>query len=145
MKTTSFNYDEKLTAGDLANNAETIRNVRLWDPDVLQRTYEKLQEIRSYYQFNDVDVDRYMIDGRPTQVELSARDLNPGGLPSQSWVNQPPAVHPRLRRRALARQRRHRRTASPTSSSRTCRPPGHRPRSPSPASTTARTPAATPS
>jgi uncharacterized membrane protein (UPF0182 family) len=82
-----FNYNASLTAGDLVTNSETIRNVRLWDPDILQKTYKQLQEIRSFYRFNDVDVDRYSFDGRPTQVELSARDLNPGGLPSQSWIN----------------------------------------------------------
>src|SRR5947209_10033 len=82
-----FNFNTELTAGDLATNAETIRNVRLWDPDILKLTYQQLQEIRAFYRFNDVDVDRYNIDGRPTQVELSARDLNPAGLPSQSWIN----------------------------------------------------------
>src|SRR5438552_6609983 len=87
IKLNAFNYNEQLNAGALADNAETIRNVRLWDPDVLQRTYEKLQEIRTFYQFNNVDVDRYNIAGATTQVELAARDLNTGGLPSSSWVN----------------------------------------------------------
>jgi uncharacterized membrane protein (UPF0182 family) len=82
-----FNYNADLNAGDLTTNSETIRNVRLWDPNILKLTYQQLQEIRAFYRFNDVDVDRYNIDGRPTQVELSARDLNPAGLPSQSWVN----------------------------------------------------------
>jgi len=82
-----FNFNTNLTASDLVANAQTIRNVRLWDPDVLQRTYQQLQEIRGFYRFNDVDVDRYNIDNTETQVELSARDLNPGGIPSPSWVN----------------------------------------------------------
>ncbi|HVM08194.1 MAG TPA: UPF0182 family protein [Acidimicrobiales bacterium] len=79
-----------LTAQDLAENAETIRNVRLWDPPFLERTYRRLQEVRSFFRFNDVDIDRYEIDGRKTQVVLSARELNPDGLPSerQSWVNR---------------------------------------------------------
>ena len=87
IKTNPFNYNEKLDARGLVDNAETIRNVRLWDPDVLRRTYAQLQEIRGFYRFNDVDVDRYNLGGAATQDELSARDLNPGGLPSQSWVN----------------------------------------------------------
>ena len=83
-----FNYAETLTAGDLAQNSETIRNVRLWDPVFVQQTYQRLQEIRQYYRFNDVDVDRYVVDGKPTQTIVSARELNPDDLPSQSWVNK---------------------------------------------------------
>ena len=83
-----FRYSEAITAGDLAENGETIRNVRLWDPSVLTTTYRRLQEIRTFFQFNDVDVDRYPIDGRPTQVLLSARELNTDGVPSASWENQ---------------------------------------------------------
>ncbi|MBV8162394.1 MAG: UPF0182 family protein [Acidimicrobiia bacterium] len=86
-----FDFNTNLTAGDLSNNASTIRNVRLWDPDVLKTTYQQVQEIRGFYQFNDVDVDRYMLDTgsgpQMTQVELSARDLNSAGVPSPSWVN----------------------------------------------------------
>ena len=87
MKINPFNFNTNLNAGDLVNNGGTIRNVRLWDPDVLQKTYQQLQEIRGFYRFNDVDVDRYNINNQITQVELSARDLNPGGIPSPSWVN----------------------------------------------------------
>ncbi|TMK88360.1 MAG: hypothetical protein E6G57_07410 [Actinobacteria bacterium] len=87
VKINPFNFNTNLNAGDLVNNGGTIRNVRLWDPDVLQKTYQQLQEIRGFYRFNDVDVDRYNINNQITQVELSARDLNPGGIPSPSWVN----------------------------------------------------------
>ena len=83
-----FRYSENISAGDLAENAETIRNVRLWDPSVLTTTYRRLQEIRTFFQFNDVDVDRYPIDGRATQVLLSARELNTDGVPSATWENQ---------------------------------------------------------
>ncbi len=83
-----FQYNTQLSATDLANNEETVRNIRLWDPAVLIRTYKRLQEIRTFYQFNDVDVDRYQLGDRTTQVEISARELNPGGIPSPSWVNQ---------------------------------------------------------
>ena len=82
-----FPYAENLTSADLQADAETIRNVRLWDPRYVQRTYQKLQEIRSYYAFDDVDVDRYVVDGRLTQTVMSARELNPDEVPSQ-WVNR---------------------------------------------------------
>ena len=84
-----FNYDEKLTAAGLAENSETVRNVRLWDPKFVGQTFQKLQEIRSYYQFNEPDIDRYRINDKVTQTIVSARELNPADLPgSESWVNR---------------------------------------------------------
>ena len=86
----NFQYDTGLDAAGLQANQETIKNIRLWDPPILKDTYKRLQELRDFFRFNDVDVDRYEIDGQLTQVVLSARDLDPGGLPSQrqSWVNK---------------------------------------------------------
>ncbi|MGI8776607.1 MAG: UPF0182 family membrane protein [Acidimicrobiales bacterium] len=85
-----FGSRDNLTASDLAKNQETIRNVRLWDPAVLTEDYKRLQEIRNFYQFNDVDVDRYGLNtsDRVTQVLVAARELNIDGIPSPSWVNQ---------------------------------------------------------
>ena len=83
-----FAYDEALSAETLVANADTIRNVRLWDPEVLQRTYQRLQEVRSFYRFTDVDVDRYLVDGELTQILLSAREINPDSLPSDTWENR---------------------------------------------------------
>ncbi|MFP5317402.1 MAG: UPF0182 family protein [Acidimicrobiia bacterium] len=86
-----FAADDDLTGSDLAADAETIRNIRLWDPLVLTRTYKRLQELRNFYQFNDVDVDRYgdvAFPNQNVQVLLSARELRIDGIPSQSWVNQ---------------------------------------------------------
>ena len=79
-----------LTRASLENDAATLRNIRLWDPRPLIDTYKQLQEIRLYYDFLDVDIDRYMIDGRYTQVMLAPRELNVGLLPenAQTWVNQ---------------------------------------------------------
>jgi uncharacterized membrane protein (UPF0182 family) len=88
VKEHRFEAADDLTSADLAENSETIRNVRLWDPPFLEQTYQRLQELRSYFRFNDVDIDRYGVDGRVTQVVLSARELKPEGLPSQSWVNR---------------------------------------------------------
>jgi uncharacterized protein len=71
----------------LAGSEATIRNIRLWDPAerVSGATFEQLQRIRNYYRIDDIDVDRYMIDGQPTQVNLGARTINPEGVPGDSW------------------------------------------------------------
>jgi uncharacterized membrane protein (UPF0182 family) len=82
-----FPYAEDLAPADLEQNQATIRNVRLWDPRFVRTTYQRLQEIRSYYRFNDVDVDRYNVNGSQLQTLVSARELNPDDLPSSSWVN----------------------------------------------------------
>ena len=83
-----FAYDEQLSGEALQKNAETIRNVRLWDPHVLGRTYQRLQEVRTFYRFTDVDIDRYAIGGGATQTMLSARELNPESLPADTWENR---------------------------------------------------------
>jgi uncharacterized membrane protein (UPF0182 family) len=79
-----------LTPEVMAANQATIQNIRWWDPRPLTDTYRQLQEIRLYYDFHDVDVDRYMIDGSYRQVTLSARELNQSKLPAdaQTWINQ---------------------------------------------------------
>jgi uncharacterized protein len=80
----------KLTAQVIAENDATIQNIRWWDPRPLLDTYRQLQEIRLYYDFRDIDVDRYTIDGSYRQVMLSARELNQSKLPAdaQTWINQ---------------------------------------------------------
>ena len=83
-----FAYDEQLSAEALVANAETVRNVRLWDPQVLRRTYQRLQEVRTFYRFTDVDVDRYLVGDRVTQIVLSARELNSDSLPADTWENR---------------------------------------------------------
>ncbi|MFC1510943.1 UPF0182 family protein [Candidatus Margulisiibacteriota bacterium] len=85
-----FAADQKLGLRDLRNNSLTISNIRLWDPRPLIKTYRQLQGIRLYYDFSDVDVDRYKINGRYQQVMLSPRELKPEKLPeqAQTWVNQ---------------------------------------------------------
>ncbi|KPJ52680.1 hypothetical protein AMJ39_07225 [candidate division TA06 bacterium DG_24] len=80
---------DDLTLRDLEQNRQTIDNIRLWDWRPLRSTYSQIQEIRLYYDFNDVDVDRYLIDGSYRQVMLSARELSQQQLPAeaQTWVN----------------------------------------------------------
>ncbi len=80
----------KLTPEVIAANNVTIQNIRWWDPRPLLDTYRQLQEIRLYYDFRDIDVDRYVIDGSYRQIMLSARELNQSKLPAdaQTWINQ---------------------------------------------------------
>ncbi len=84
-----FAASTELTADDISANRDTIDNLRLWDPGVLRRTYQNLQEIRSYYRVDRVDTDRYIIDGKPTQVMVSVRELEEGAdaIPGD-WQNQ---------------------------------------------------------
>jgi uncharacterized membrane protein (UPF0182 family) len=70
------------------SNAGTIDNARLWDPTVIRNTYNTLQNLQTYYQIGDVDIDRYLIDGKVQQVLIAARGLNSDDLPSQSFVNR---------------------------------------------------------
>ncbi len=80
----------KLTRQSLQNNQPTIHNIRLWDYRPLLSTYRQLQEIRSYYKFSDVDIDRYTLNGDYQQVMLSAREMSHEQLPieAQNWVNK---------------------------------------------------------
>ena len=85
-----FAAAESLTRADIENNPLTIRNVRIWDERTLIQTYQQMQEIRPYYIFPDVDVDRYTVNGIYQQVMLSAREMAVERLPSQArnWVNE---------------------------------------------------------
>ena len=91
-----FPARETLTAADLARNAPTLKNVRLWDHAPLLLTFAQLQEIRTYYRFVDVDNDRYVVDGEYRQVMLSARELSYQNLPrdvqgrdaDRQWINE---------------------------------------------------------
>ncbi|MEP7243351.1 MAG: UPF0182 family protein [Gammaproteobacteria bacterium] len=80
--------DATLTPADIARNAATLDNVPLWNDQPLLDTFGQIQEIRTYYDFNSVDNDRYLIDGKYRQIMLSARELNSESLPSATWINQ---------------------------------------------------------
>ena len=88
IQLTDFPYKETLNASQIEKNRETIDNLRLWDPRFVRQTYQRLQEFRQYYRFNDVDVDRYVIKDQLTQTLISAREIETSELPTQSWVNQ---------------------------------------------------------
>lgn len=86
----SFDVSDSLSLEDIEKNKKTIDNIRLWDFRPLTQTYNQLQLFRTYYQFNDVDIDRYMIDGELKEVMVSAREMDVDSLPNQAqtWVNQ---------------------------------------------------------
>jgi uncharacterized membrane protein (UPF0182 family) len=83
-----FTVGDNLTETDLAENEAILKNIRLWDYRPLQATYQQLQALRTYYQFGEVDIDRYEIDGEQRQVMLATRELNKADLPFSSWVNR---------------------------------------------------------
>jgi uncharacterized membrane protein (UPF0182 family) len=80
--------DAALTPEAIIRNTSTIENVRLWDHAPLLQTFAQIQEIRTYYDFWQVDNDRYMIDGKYRQVMLSVRELNSDSIQNRSWVNE---------------------------------------------------------
>ena len=84
----TFEFDPDLDGATLRANRESVENVRLLDPSIVVDTFEELESFRGFYDFRDVDVDRYMIDGELTQVVLATRELDSGGLPNQSWESE---------------------------------------------------------
>jgi uncharacterized membrane protein (UPF0182 family) len=86
----NFEADTSLEAFDIQNNRATLDNIRLWDWHALQDTLKQIQAIRTYYDFPDVDVDRYQIGGQGRQVMIAARELNDTKLPeaSRNWINE---------------------------------------------------------
>lgn len=85
-----FEAEDRLTPKMIEENRATIDNIRLWDWRALWDTYKQIQEIRLYYEFGDVDIDRYVINEKYRQVMLSARELPVEQLPerSKTWINQ---------------------------------------------------------
>lgn len=87
FKERSYPARPEIAPSAIADNEETIDNVRLWDPRLLIDTYKQLQQIRLYYDFYSVDVDRYTLDGQYRQVMVSARELTQQ-LPEDTWDNR---------------------------------------------------------
>lgn len=83
----SFAADNKLTSEDIGNNPETINNIRINDYQPVNTFYNQTQSIRQYYKFNDVDVDRYDINGELTQTYLSTREIDEEKI-NQTWLNR---------------------------------------------------------
>jgi uncharacterized membrane protein (UPF0182 family) len=85
-----FPAEPTVEAADPANNQATLQNIRLWDWRALQDTLRQIQEIRTYYDFPDIDIDRYEINGTTREVMLATRELNVDKLPesSRNWINE---------------------------------------------------------
>jgi uncharacterized membrane protein (UPF0182 family) len=90
MEEQIFPVEYDLTQADIQANTGTIGNIRLWDWRPLTKTYNQLQLFRTYYDFNDVDIDRYILGDSYRQVMVSAREMNTGELPenAKTWVNE---------------------------------------------------------
>jgi len=88
---TQQEFPAEITVGatDPVNNQATLQNIRLWDVEALKQTLRQIQEIRTYYDFPDIDIDRYEIDGQLKEVMLAVRELNVDKLPesSRNWIN----------------------------------------------------------
>jgi uncharacterized membrane protein (UPF0182 family) len=85
-----FPAETTVEATDPANNQATLKNIRLWDWHALQDTLRQVQEIRTYYDFPDIDIDRYNLDGATREVMLATRELDVDKLPesSRNWINE---------------------------------------------------------
>ncbi len=88
VETNELTGSNTLTADAIKENHLTIQNVRLWDQGPLLDTLGQIQEIRTYYQFNSVDNDRYTIGGTYRQTLLAPRELLSTSLPNRTWINE---------------------------------------------------------
>lgn len=90
IETQDYDVAQQLTADVLLSEPETVTNIRLWDYRPLLQTYNQVQALRQYYRFNDIDIDRYVINGELRQVMLGARELVQSQLAenAQTWVNR---------------------------------------------------------
>lgn len=87
VNTQTFKADNTLTGDDIKNNSETINNIRINDYEPVNTFYNQTQSIRQYYQFNDVDVDRYNINGKYTQTYLASREIDESKI-NDTWLNR---------------------------------------------------------
>jgi hypothetical protein len=85
-----FPASEEFNRQMVQNNQNLFSNIRLWDYRALDAVFKQFQEIRLYYEFSDVDIDRYHIDGDYREVMISAREMEVSNLPpnSQTFVNK---------------------------------------------------------
>jgi len=88
IESRDFGEVTSLSPENILDNESVLRNIRLWDYRPLRQTFRQLQALRPYYEFYDVDIDRYTIDGQQRQVMLSVRELDKSKLPAPSWVNR---------------------------------------------------------
>ncbi len=86
----SYDATRPLTTEALLTQPDTVRNIRLWDYRPLLQTYSQVQALTQYYEFNNIDIDRYTINGKVQQMMLAARELVPERLnaDAQTWINR---------------------------------------------------------
>jgi uncharacterized membrane protein (UPF0182 family) len=82
-----FAAADDLTSAQVAANSTTIDNLRIWNTNVLPRTYQNFQELEPYYTLSKVDTDRYPAEGSPNQVMVAVRELDEPEVPPD-WQNQ---------------------------------------------------------
>ena len=87
IKVEEFPAEQNLNQQAIRDNSQTITNIRINDYEPVQDFYNQTQSIRQYYDFNDVDIDRYNIDGEQTQTYLAAREINESKI-SSTWINR---------------------------------------------------------
>jgi uncharacterized protein len=85
---TDFPAEQSVTLESIEANPQTLDNVRLLDPRPLRDTFNQVQAIRQFYEFTDVDVDRYVLDDQLRQVMLSPRELNISGAQQRNWTQE---------------------------------------------------------
>ncbi len=91
IETGRLDVDHDLTYERLIeDHDDTIENIRLWDWRSLGQTYQQLQEIRAYYDFHDIDLDRYQVGDKTRQMAISARELSVTRLPEEAktWISE---------------------------------------------------------
>ncbi len=90
VESREFAAGPTLAPADVEAAASTVDNIRLWNPETLEKVYLQLQRIRPYYEFSDVDVDRYEIEGRRRVVMIAAREIRQSGIPGRgrTWQNE---------------------------------------------------------
>lgn len=89
IQESSFPAKNNLSKETIQRNPHVMKNIRLWNEEPLKQTFRQLQEIRPYYEFNHIDVDRYLVQGQKQQVLLSPREIDISQLPrqAQTWTN----------------------------------------------------------
>jgi uncharacterized protein len=89
LKVSNFTGTTSLPASAVDANETTLENIRLWDPtpQISLTTFQKLQDLHSYYEIEGLSVDRYRVDGKLDPVLVGVRQVNAPGLPAPTWVN----------------------------------------------------------
>ncbi|EDK32097.1 UPF0182 family protein [Clostridium kluyveri] len=83
-----FQVKDNLTSQDIDNNMDTINNIRINSFEPTLEFYNQVQIIRYYYKFNNIDVDRYNINGKFNQIFIGTREINTKAIDPNTWQNR---------------------------------------------------------